>query len=641
MRNIELKKLTLSNFKSQTRTIDFGKTTKISGCNGAGKTTTIKAWLWLLTGKTDPLHGANHELFDNRIPLTEHTPEAVVTATLSIDGQEIQIERADKAKFERKRGSAVWTKASSDEYRYAIDGVKVSASVWDRWIEDNICPTNILTYCLYGEFFTTLAEDDKAAARKVIEALVGKPDEANMTGDYSSITEDLKRFSVEDLKQRYRNMLKPLNEEARTIPALLQEKMNKRSEMQNIASSTADDSAAIKKRIEEIDEMLLSRPIDSPERLEALKKVDALKKEMEEAKEAHYENAAKAKREEEMCRRDLDAMRSDVANLDVMDKAAKSKIAILEGDMEEAANKLATAKRRTFNEDEAVCEYCGQKLPQQMLEERRSKYLEAKKKEIDTYKKLGEGFAEQIREIEASVEANENKRKELNAEIENKAKELEMYAAVAATYGTDFEDGSRYKELKEKIDAVVIPPIEQQDLTPHIEEKRMLMERLEKVLSSSGAAEEAKKNIIALNSEIADLIKKQRENGNEIARVETLILTLQQYESEKAELLASMVNNHLNGCTISMFEIQKNGDRKETCTVCGADGVKYATLNNSARLLVNIQIQKLFCELNNISLPIMCDECSVYDSNHIPKGDGQYVYIYCSDDTALKFETEN
>lgn len=639
MKEITLKKLKMSNFKAQTRVVEFGKKTNIYGCNGAGKTTIIKAWLWLLTGETDPLNGANHELFDNRVPLSEHTPEASVCATVEIDGTEITLERTAKAKFERKRGSVEYTKASSDEYKYFIDNVKCSASMWTKWIEDNICNQSVLKYCLSGDFFTVLAEEDRAQARKVIEAIVGSPDESQMKGDYSSISEDLKRFSIEDLKQRYRNMKSPFENEAKTFPALIQDKMNKiDQERMTHGQDTDKEIAEAKARIEEIDNILLASPIDHPERLEALKKVEAVKKEIEEAREAHYQNAANAKRESEMRKRELDSLRDDLAALDSMDKNAKLRIDSMQSDVEDITKKLNIAKERKFNDEEAVCEYCGQPLPPSMLEERKEKYLEAKKKEIDGLKKLGEGLAEQIMEIEAGVMEREAKRDEKEKEIARKEKEYESYSAVASTYGTEFEESTAYAELKEKLDSIVVPELERPDLSKYSEEKKALMEKLEGLFQKAADAESSKKKVSELEKDIDELRKKQREYGNEIAKCENLIITLQKYESERAEMLADMVNKHLDGCNIQMFEIQKNGERKESCTVHDDRGVKYATLNNSARLLVNIQIQKMFDELNGVKLPVFCDECSVYDSQHIPSGDGQYIYIHCSDDTSLKFE---
>ena len=53
MKNIFLKQLILKNFKGiKDLTIDFGKTTDISGENATGKTSVFDAFTWLLFERT-------------------------------------------------------------------------------------------------------------------------------------------------------------------------------------------------------------------------------------------------------------------------------------------------------------------------------------------------------------------------------------------------------------------------------------------------------------------------------------------------------------------------------------------------------------------------------------------------------------
>jgi hypothetical protein len=113
-------------------------------------------------------------------------------------------------------------------------------------------------------------------------------------------------------------------------------------------------------------------------------------------------------------------------------------------------------------------------------------------------------------------------------------------------------------------------------------------------------------------------------------------MKLDEYSQKCAELLSGEVNSLMSGTKIQMFDVQKNGERKPSCIITNNEGVKYSTLNFSARILANIEISRLFCHLLDVSVPCFVDECSVFDSNHLPTIDGtQMIYMRCSDDQKL------
>ena len=141
MKQLILKKIKISNFRGRNIEVAFDeKQTRISGRNGIGKSTIFYSWAWLLTGWTDPYNVKNANLFDNRVPLSPDTPTASVLAEISLDGYDYTLERQAIAKFVRKRSTNEWEKSSSDEYRFFIDGVEMSAQAYTSWLESNICP---------------------------------------------------------------------------------------------------------------------------------------------------------------------------------------------------------------------------------------------------------------------------------------------------------------------------------------------------------------------------------------------------------------------------------------------------------------------------------------------------------------------
>ena len=213
MRKLVLKRLELKNFKGQTRTFEPKEDlTKVFAKNGKGKTTLYKAFCWMLSGYTDAINVKNHELYDNRTEITPDTPTACVKAYISIDGVDYTIERRAIAKFTRKRSTNEYVKDASDTYELYIDEVSTSSQAFAQWVGNNICDTDLLVYALIGERFANLVADDKKKARAILEMISGNVTIDMMSGDYSMIAEDLSKFSVEQLKERYRNTIKPMIE---------------------------------------------------------------------------------------------------------------------------------------------------------------------------------------------------------------------------------------------------------------------------------------------------------------------------------------------------------------------------------------------------------------------------------------------
>lgn len=129
---------------------------------------------------------------------------------------------------------------------------------------------------------------------------------------------------------------------------------------------------------------------------------------------------------------------------------------------------------------------------------------------------------------------------------------------------------------------------------------------------------------------------RMKQAGTELAETEKELVLVEQYAQQCANALSDNVNNSLVYSKLQMFEVQKNGETKPSCTIMSRDGVKYSTLNFSARLIVNIEISRFFCRLLGINMPCFVDECSVFDSKHLPIIDGtQMIYMRCSDDQKL------
>lgn len=651
MKQLILKKIKISNFRGRNIEVAFGeKQTRISGRNGIGKSTIFYSWAWLLTGWTDPYNVKNANLFDNRVPLSPDTPTASVLAEISLDGYDYTLERQAIAKFVRKRSTNEWEKSSSDEYRFFIDGVEMSAQGYTSWLESNICPIANMQFLVSGEFFAALVEDDKKRAREVLEGVCGEVRPEDFKGDYSAIEEDMKRFPISVIEDRIKAEMKPLKARMAEIPAIIDSKEATLAEYEQIDyDSLLKEIESKKADIEQIDATILGQgkaiePImgernriydlinDKSMMLYEAKiahnnrenaKISAIKSRLEEAKRGCMEvlrrNEAKKANHEAMVR-DLEAV--------------KLLLFTYEQTREKLLAERDIIKARVFTEES--CAYCGQELPYEKQEEARARFNAKKQKDLEDV--VARGKANNV-----SIENHKEKIAYLEEEIaKGYALEetpdtlvLEAEYKEAQSAFVPFESTSEYARLSKEIDDLkaTLPEIPTNDNEALTNAKRMLIGELETLNRRYGLKAKAD----SIREEIAKLQVEQRQVGSEIARLEGKIDKCKEYAQEKADIISYRVNGKLNDCKIEMWSTLKSGEVVGDCVILNKDGVKVSSTNGADKGLISIDLQKLFMRRYNVCLPIFLDEASIYDDSHLPYNEEyQSIYLFASNSMYLE-----
>lgn len=650
MKDFIIKKMELANFKSQTRTIEFNdKVTRISGCNGIGKTTIYKAFAWLFTSYTDALNVKNHELFDMRVELTHETPEASVKAWIKIDGIEYTIERKAKAKFSRKRGCTEWTKDSSDSYTTFIDDIETNAGDFNAWIERTLGSADLLVYMILGERFANLAINDKGKARNILEELTGEIKLSDMKGDYTRIVKDLIKYPVEELIERFKNQLKPIKKRLDTVNALIE---LKEKEVVDFDDKEYEELELLIKaknlELRKLDDYILdvNKSVDErqKERIEIFNKIQRKELSLHEAK-TNAKNEYLAKRSE------LDRKLFDVElgnkSIEHNNKRNKDDYELNVKIRESVFNQLETwinerdmlivkrdeTKRRMFSD--IKCSYCGQELPYEMLEDGRNKFLEQKKKDLDAIVERGKLARKMIDELTARL-------KELDETLAKGIEELPLIdksaleKEISELVEDDFSKTELYINTMNEIQELknLLPNLNTNERDELHKKKQVFVEELQTLNRQYG-----KKAVMdAIINELASLKSERIDLGIQIAICEGKIDDCKMYLEERANIISERINEKLDDCKICMYSRQKNGELTPDCVIVDNYGVKYSTLNNSARIKMCLSLQRLFCRHFGVNMPVFIDESSIFDSNHLPSLDTQTIYLFASDDDKLKIE---
>ena len=214
--------------------------------------------------------------------------------------------------------------------------------------------------------------------------------------------------------------------------------------------------------------------------------------------------------------------------------------------------------------------------------------------------------------------------------------ELEAELARLQSSFIPFENTDEYARLVKEIEDLkaTMPEIPTNDNEALTSAKRVLMNSLDELNRRYGLkykADEIWKEIESFKQEL-------RSVGASIAMLEGKIDKCKEYMQEKADIVSFRVNGKLNGCSIDMWSMQKDGTLIPDVVLRGVDGVKFGSLNFSDQIKVRIEIQRLFMDSIGVELPIFIDEYSVFSDNNRPVIDGQSVCLYATNTPYLTVE---
>lgn len=651
MTKIKIKSLRMSDWKAQKREVFFNEgVTRISGKNGSGKSSVYKAFCWLLTGYTDPINVKNHELFDSSLELNQDTPLAIVSALLDIDGTEVKLERSARATFRRERGTDNYVKAASDTYTFRIDDVEVSATDFNNFMTDKFGNIDILPYMVMGEKFANLANTDKIKARKLLESIVGTINVEDINKrDYSSIIDDINKYGIDALKERYKNLMKPYKQRLIEIDAIVKVKE------EDLRKYEAMDFESLEKERDEIEavladiekQMLCAAEENEPKRKlreSLLLQIHKLSMELGQ-KRFDYENGLRDK-EDEIRRKISNVAKENDAIKAANGKAAKAyndnskamdditlKLSVLNSKRESLIQKRAQVKELMF--DGEYCHYCGAKLPLDKLEEAKQKFSEGKQEKLNDIIMEGKGVRKEI--------------DELNEELQRRALVKQNGFIVQG-----YKDAAEYQSELDNFLASKVPFDE-------TEESKAICAQMDKLNSEMPGMTETDAELIAkrteANNRFKDIamklgektamnnVKEQikglqveyKEAAANIAKYEGMVDLVSSFIEERANVISERINDKLNECKVVMYSRQKDGELKPDCVIKDANDIPYATMNNSARIKTCLALQRMFCEYFGVELPLFVDEYAIFDSEHAPNSEWQQINL-CASDSDFKVE---
>lgn len=677
-----LKSLHMENFKGvKDKIYEFGKTTRVSGMNRRGKTTIGAAWYWLTSDK-------NYELVSNPNIRPDNIEDCIptVTADVDVDGKEITLSKMQKRKVGKPDKNGVSKVTITNTYE--INSVPKTERDFKAYLEELGFEFDKFLICSHPNVFTKdlSLKKKQDEMRKYLFTMASEKTDleiAQMDKETADVAKLLESYKFEEIEAMNNASKKKAVEQLDAIPnqiiGLEKAKVDVDVAEQELAK------ADLTRRIAECDKKIagadhsLDELRDKEMRLQL--DISGITQTMNrELSNRRYEIDA-----------DLCGCEDELKHLEQTISLKENQIvgnekAITDADAErkkigekynaeyakafDEAPYLFDESKWVFDENSTVCSLCGQKLPEDKIEQLKADFesqkekakadaeekLKAKRFKFDTDKKvelnrlntIGTEKKELITELtkknaDLNTEIDALKKQEQDAiakkeELSNQLSEIPSEA--------DYTQNEDYVKLKAERDKVLadIEKLESDGadkiVTDLKVEKADLQSQLDEVNKIIAQAE----NNVQIDDKIADMQHKQNEYGQAKADAERILYQLKEVSKRKNKLLVEEINQHFGIVRWKLFDFQKNGEYKEVCipTVLDEEAGIYKvfgdTTNTGREIEAKIDICNSFQKFFNMYVPIFLDGAESINDEYVPAVDTQLILLTVSEDKQLKVE---
>ena len=672
-----LKSLHMENFKGiKSLDVNFSNKTSIKGQNAAGKTTIFDAFTWLLFNK----NSAGEEKFNVR-PLDKDgnridNVEIKVVAILDIDGKEVELSKVQKQNWVKKRGTDT-VALQGNVNSFEIDGYPKSEADFKDYVSGLAQSEEMFKMLTNPQYFSSLKWKDQRDILMKLVAEVSDVELAQTDAKYTPLIDELEKApSTDDIRAKFSKALSEWKKKQSEIPVRIDEAEKSKVDVDVAEQELA--KADLERKISECDQKIsgADRSLDLL-RSESMK----LKFDMSGIMQIMDRELSAQRREVENA---LFECNESSINLSMLlssrEKTVSDNsdaIAVAETERKKLGEQYNVEKAKTFDEtpylfDESkwvfdenstVCSLCGQKLPEDRIEQLKTNF-EAKKakakaeattkhaiasndfkslKASNLQKIIDAGF-EKKNLIEKITSDNESLKEEIKkieqdkTDILAKKNDLEKKLSEIPTEA-DYSQNEEYAKLKARHNEV-LAEIEKHesdgadqivnDLKAEKSDLQSQLDEVNKIIAKASMN-------VEIDERIAELQTEQKEIGQKVADQEQMLYLLEEFIRFKLDKVSESINSHFKTVNFKLFETQLNGGLKDCCE-CTVNGVPYSTLNSGHRIVAGLDIIRSLSELYGVSCPIFVDNAESLNEFNVPDMDTQLILLTVTEDKQLKVD---
>lgn len=659
MKKIIFKSLTLLNFKGiRAMHVDFGEgLTIISGRNATGKTSIADAIMWVLFDKGYDGNKLEPKTYNKEGQIVKEIPHEV-TLVLQCNDE----------KYSLKRGLYDAWKGNEcrNTYKYFINDEVCTAGDF-KSVVDTICPEDVFRLCSSTKDFVYRTWQEQ---RNKLQALVGDITTEDITegnSKYDFVVEALKKQDIDKLVHHIKYKRKEVQEQLDAVPIRLEELNKSLPEAQDWEALT-DEKTQLNEKLVDLANKIQDIRTGGADKA----RLDGIRKKIEfaEKRKRNMETGASNLATENATKHQSDLITSDVAlkkaqsTVDELKQKmngyseteihAKQQKEDCEKKADEINDKIDEATKRSWawNAEDGICPHCGQTLPAADVE--RIKHESEKRfndRKADDLKALDEDFTKlqhTYTELKNLLEKTDEERKITTNQLveahkvlkEAEYHKLEVDAEVPDTYEQILAKKEEYQQVVKELtdlEAELNKPSE----TSMVETVNMLAE-LENERKPIGIRYNEVLELLAtketfdrISTRIEEINKDKLNYQTQLDELDEKLDIANDYNQKSCQLLEDRVNGHFAYVKWSLFRATLDGEKKPFCE-CYHVGVPYSRLNTAAKVNAGIDIAYTFARYNEISVPMLLDECE--SVNHPICRGGQQIRFVVTTDDELKFE---
>jgi len=672
-----LKSLHLENFKGiKNLDVNFSDKTKIKGQNAAGKTTIFDAFTWLLFNK----NSAGEEKFNVR-PLDKDgkridNVEIKVVAVLDVDGKEVELSKVQKQNWVKKRGTDTVT-LQGNVNSFEIDGYPKSEADFKEYISSLAQSEDMFKMLTNPQYFSSLKWKDQ---RDILMKLISDFSDVELAktdAKYAPLFDELEKApSTDDIRSKFSKALTEWKKKQAEIPVRIDE-----AEKSKVVIDVADQElvkADLTRKIAEID----GKIANSGSAIGDLRSREMqLQFDMSGITQTMSGELSAKRRKLDDAIFDTDGKIDDlhqkiqgtenqimdnekaISNADAERKALGVKYNAEKAKAFDEAPYQFDESKWVFDDSTTVCSLCGQKLPDDKIEQIKADFetrkanakadaeekLKADKASFEADKKtelnrlitlgtekknLIAELTEKNAELQQSIESLKKQEQETLALKEELSKKLSQLPEEA-----DYSQNEEYAKLKAEHDEVLakIEKLESEGADSVVDELKAEKSDLQARIDEANAIIAKASMNVEIDERIAELQEQQKEIGQKVADQEQMLYLLEEFIRFKLDKISYSINSHFKTVNFKLFEMQLNGGMKDCCE-CTVNGVPYSTLNSGHRIVAGLDIIRSLSELYGVSVPIFVDNAESLNEFNVPDMDAQLILLSVSEDKQLKVE---
>lgn len=616
---------------------NFFDLTKILAMNGKGKSSIATAYNWCL-------FNCDYELKDNPVVRREIDGKSVddmdtsVELALDVDGKEVTMKKVQKRTYSKDRSSY------KDDNKYFINDVPKTLKDFNAYLGVDM---DVFKMCSnINGFLNQKLADMREYLFNLVE-YVSDIDVARQQTELSQLVSLLSKYTAEELLAMNKATKTKITKDLPILDGQIKEKER------DIQLKQAIDVSDIELQKHSLKEQIadcVAKQTDNDKLMSEYDKASAdiinLKFELNDmGRKANEENFKQRRRiDDEIVdvKRKIDEISRSIKTANDEIEKANAVIGRYTLELQEARGTWTKLHEMQFDENEKICQMCGQELPADKVElliknfeSKKASALESEAERGNKIKFLVDSEKESVAKLNEEIAAYKSEKDKQEKKLKDLESQLAAIPAEIDVTGTD-----EYKALEQQIAEKEQAMCKANDISAVKSELKAQETDLRRQLSDC-ENQIAKSDTAADEQRLEELKKTRLDSEQNKANAEKILALLEELDKAKNEILSEAINCHFELVEWQLFELAKNGNYKSVC-IPKIDGKSILTTvsNKGNRILGRVDICKSIQKISSISCPIFLDDSESLSTDNQKRVagmvDSQLIMLIVNDSEKLE-----